>query len=180
MNSRQIGFTICLSVTLLLWVSCSEENPKRRIRVKHDFNAMRIVNPHAWNSTTLTVNGKEFKGVTGLKPFYLETTNQNAILFVTRAAGSSTLHIFNFVSNHTISVNLGAVSFGDAIGLNRPGDRDFIESWDSNHLALASMFLNRKTIWHVDLERRAVTHKEVLDFNKSGSATNRTIVPLGE
>jgi hypothetical protein len=73
---------------------------------------------------------------------------------------------------------LGAVSFGDAIGLDKPGDRDFIESITSDHLAVGSKFLERITVWHVDLRRRVVTDKEVFDFDKAGTLTNRTVVPL--
>ena len=168
----------CFGLALFLWTSCTKETSKRDIRVKHEFSPILLINPHASTSTTLVVNGKEFRGVTGVEPFFLEITNRNAILFVTRDSVIGTLHIFDFDRNSVVSVNLGAVSFGDAIGLNKGGGRDFIESLTSDHLAVASKFLDRKTVWHVDLRRRVVTHKEVFDFDKRGIVTNRTVVSL--
>src|SRR5689334_6477471 len=122
-------------------MSCSEKPPqvvnRRSIQIKHAANPLRIVNPHAWSSSTLVVNGREFKGVVGSEPYYLEITNRNAILFVTRDAITvSTIHVFDFNSNDVVSVNAGAVSFGDAIGINRADDQDSVETCSSNHLAV--------------------------------------------
>jgi len=170
---------------LLLASSCTDKPAtsmsRKDIKVTHDANAMRLLNPHAWASTTLTVGGQEFHGVVGSEPFYLDVPKQDAVLFVTRQAATlTTIHLYDFHSRKVTSVEAGAISFGDAIGLTRTDDHDFIESADSNHLSVASVFLWRKTVWHVDLTARKVTHKECFDYDSSNRMTNHVVVRLDE
>ena len=136
---------------LLLACSCTDKpvtsTSRRDIKITHDANVMRLFNPHAWSITTLTIGGQEFPGVVGSEPFYLDVPKRDAVLFVTRQAASlTTIHLYDFHSRKVTSVEAGDISFGGAIGLTRTDDHDFIESADSNHLSVASVFLGRKTV----------------------------------
>jgi hypothetical protein len=140
---------------------------------------MRLANPHAWSSTTLVVNGREFKGVTGTEPFYLEVSNKNAIVFTTMdTATLKTVHLYDFDSDQVISVNMGASSFGSAIGLDAPDNRHFVERATSNELVVGSFFIGRKNLWYVDLGRKKVIRNEYFDYDQNNNVTNQGVLVI--
>lgn len=138
---------------------------------------MRLANPHAWASITLVVNGREFKGVVGTKPYYMEVTNKNAIVFATRDAVTlTTVHVYDFDSNSVTSVNIGAEAFGDSIGVNLAKNRDFIERLGTNELVVGSLFLWRKNLWYLDLVKKKVIRNEYFDYDPNGVVTNQGVL----
>ena len=183
---RKLNAFVAIVLVVFASASCSKQAATpgvgRDIKVRGDSSLMRLANPHAWSSTTLVVNGREFKGVVGTKPYYIEVTNKNAIVFATMGPATlKTVHLYDFDVDQAISVKMGAASFGSAIGLNAPDNNHFVERLSSDELVVGSFFLGRKNLWYIDLGKKKVMRNEYFDYDLNGVVTNQgVLLPDGD
>jgi hypothetical protein len=134
---------------------------------------------HVSEPQYLTINGKTYKGVRGLKPFYLDIPELNSILFVTEAGGEKvTFHIISLQSKKETAIDGGTSGFGWAIGSGlKSGEKgsDHIESVQSNKITIAKRSLNWKEITVLNLDAKRVERQEVYNYDQNGNTTNHSV-----
>lgn len=139
---------------------------------------------HVSTPQFLVVNGRTYKGVKGVAPFYLEVPQLNSILFVTEAAGGITFHLVNVETKKAISIAGGDETFGGNIGgkQNTPDEPygDFIEHADQNQIVAATRYPDAKKYFYLDLTSKKLS-KVVYDaYDSSGHTTNHAVYINGE
>ena len=138
---------------------------------------------HTSPTKYLIVNGKTYKGIRGLKPYYLDITNLNSILFVTEGAKyKTTVHVVNLQSKREIEFQ-GVSGFGSSIGSpSKPGEKfsDYIENVQSNRITIATRSLDWKNTWVLNLESKQIEREEDFKYDAGGQVTNHSVYVNGE
>lgn len=131
---------------------------------------------HASGSNYLMVDGKTYRGVRGLAPYYLEVPGMNAILFVTEESGRITFHIHDFSTKEDIQI-VGGSGFGWGIGGERTLSgkyRDDIESVVSNRITLVRKTLDGQVATVLNLSTKSVEGSEIVRLNTRNRDRNRS------
>lgn len=133
---------------------------------------------HVSKTQYLSINGRTYTKVRGLKPYYLDIPELDSILFVTDSKDKKVLfHIVNLRTANEISIDGGTSGFGWAIGSGRKrgeNGADYIDDVQSNRLTIAKRSLNWKETWVLNLDSRRVDKHEVYIYDKDGNITNQS------
>jgi hypothetical protein len=150
-NKMNCRWRRILVVILLCFVATVSTSCAHEVQTYHDkyvsagelHSPFEILNPHMGGWSYIKVNGKTYKKVCGVAPFYLKIPELDSILFVT-GDEKKTFHIFNLKTKREIAIPGGSISFGGNIGAPRkPGEplTDWVESANTNEIVLASQGL---------------------------------------
>jgi hypothetical protein len=182
---RLISKTVLCLLFALLIVGIFFCCTGRKVETYHDdyVKAGKIQSPinlffaHVSEKRYLTINTRTYKGVRGFEPYYLKIPKLNSILFVTEGATHRvTFHVVNLMTKVEIPIDGETSGFGWNIGAGRkPGDvdTDYVESTQSNNIAIAQRSLNWKETTILNLDRRKIEREEILEYDISGQITNR-------
>ncbi len=139
---------------------------------------------HSSKTQYLIVNGKTYKGIRGLKPYYLDIPKLNSILFVTEGSKYRvTFHLVNLELKREISIDGGTSGFGSSIGSGtKPGEQfsDYIENVQSNKVTIATRSLSWKETSLLNLDSKRIERQETFLYDASGKVTNHWASVNGE
>ena len=151
----------------------------QRVRAGKMWTLVNIISPHSPADSYVEVNGKRFRRVLGLPPFYIQLPQSHWILFVTGdGSGRITFHLSDPRARDVTAIDGGKVNFGGHIGSKRaPGEAytDFIEKETSNELVLASRYPRARTRLFVDLTAKRLDHIEYEEFGEDGQVAKHQI-----
>jgi len=135
----------------------------------------------------LTIDGKRFEHVRGIKKFYLQVPQTNLIVFVADETNYSvTYHVFNMNTDDDIAIRDEGSDFGRTIG--SPNQRDNVSLGENGNLILStydgdvrnnntnSTYDAIQTLCYLDLKRKAVSSRKTLYFN-AGKIINEARSP---
>jgi hypothetical protein len=138
------------------------------------------ISVHSSSPNYLTVFGRTYRDVQGLKPFYLDIPSLDSILFVT-GDDDQTFHLVNLRTKKHSSVHTSKTSFGAHIGSNRPPGEpyvDFVESVTNNSVVVATQYPNGKKFYFLDFG--AGTLDRIVYDEYKGNVTNRSVYVDGK
>jgi hypothetical protein len=157
--------------------------PSRRVEIYRDqfvragdlVSPISLIAPHVDRPHYLSVFGETYRGVQGLKPFYLEVPALNSILFVT-GDDDQTFHLVNLKTKKHLRVNASKTGFGGHISsVRQTGEAytDFVERVTTNFVTVATQYPEAKKSFFLDfnagrLDR--IVYEEYKDH-----ATNRSV-----
>jgi hypothetical protein len=109
---------------------------------------------HADRPNYLTIFGKTYRGVQGLKPFYLEVSALDSILFVT-GEDDQTFHLVNLKTKKHLRVDANKTSFGGHIKSVRPAKEsytDFVDEVTTNFVVVGTLYPEAKKTFFLDFK----------------------------
>lgn len=179
-----LGILLVAGVTLCFWGKRVETYRDKNVSAGEITRPINSLAVHVSKPQYLTIQGKTYEGVRGLKPYYLDIPQWNSILFVTEDSKYKvTFHVVNLKPGNETQIDGGTSGFGWAIGSGRKaGEKgtDYIESVESNKLTIATRSLNWKATALLDLATKSVEREETFYYGESGQVTNREVYVNGE
>jgi hypothetical protein len=109
----------------------------------------------------ISVDGKVYRNVRGLKPYYIKVPELDSILFVTGAT-NATFHLVSLATRKEIVIDGGSSPFGVWIGWNSPyppGVSNYVASADSDGLLLVTLNDQKRVTEYLDLKARRLEKK---------------------
>ncbi len=142
------------------------------------------ISVHSSSEHYIKINGKTYRGVRGMAPFYLEVPELHSILFVNEEVKDrAVFHLVNVENGQEIRVDGKKSSFGHHIGSTRkPGDNftDYVKKADSNQLILGTRYLGGRKEIHLNLRSKEVDRIEDEFFDRIGQTNRHDIYIHGE
>lgn len=154
-----------------------------RIVSKTKHSLMYWISPCGTAINVLTVDGKRFENVRGIKKFYLPVSGTNAIVFVVDNKDHSiTYHVYNMDAKEDISIPApGSSVFGYNIGSTNSQNKDTV-LWTNDIVILCNVdkgarstqpslaSLNTvKSLYYLDVRRKAVVEEKTLYYDRRGT-----------
>lgn len=138
------------------------------------------LNPCGEAINELTIDGKRFEHVRGVKTFYLQVPNTNLIVFVVDETNYSVgYHIFNMNTDEDIAISARDSVFGQSIGATNV--RDTVELEGDGIIALCHVDQNAKStlpslanldsvksIYYLNAGKKAIVAEKTLFLEKGG------------
>jgi hypothetical protein len=139
------------------------------------------ISVHSSSPNYLTVFGRTYRDVQGLKPFYLKVPSQDSILFVTGDDDQS-FHLVNLKTKKHWSVHTSKTSFGGHISSvdGAPGEPyvDFVESVTNNYVVVATSYPHAKKSYFLDFSAGSLDRIVYEEYK--GGITNRSVYVDGK
>ena len=134
--------------------------------------AINLINPHESFETRLRIQGRNFKGLMGELPFYMETSDGNHLFFVTEPG--PIWHFYNIGDKTFNSVNAHrSASVGYTIGAKQPRESVSV----NGNAAIVTLEYysyqaetNETAIYTVDMGQGEITSCYIYQIN--GNVTN--------
>ena len=159
--------TIFAVLSCVALCSCSRSTKTAyeddKVKVLHK-DTVNYANVHASHDEMWLVTfGKTYKEVRGQAPFYLEIPGKDSILFVTGRTydnGQATVHVLNYKTGKEINFPANDSSIGQNIST---GGAEKIESVDGDKVVISAKFLDRRYLYHLDLQKSEFVKEEGIE-----------------
>ncbi len=133
------------------------------------------ISVHSSNPNYLTVFGRTYRDIQGLKPFYLNVPSLDSILFVT-GDDNQTFHLVNLKTKKHWSVHTSKTSFGDNIGSVRQAGEsylDFVDGVTNDCVIVATQYPQAKKSYLLNFAAGKLDC--IVDEEYKGTVTNRSV-----
>ena len=176
---KRIGIAIVIVLSVSLVVICLagwrvQAYRDGQVSAGEIVTPVNFISPHADVTHYLTVFGRTYRGVQGMKPFYLAIPDLNSILFVT-GDGDQVFHLVNLGTKRERHITAEKSGFGGHIGSARAAGEpytDFVVSATTNRVVVASEYPDAKKSLYLDFgagKIQQVVYEKYMD-----QVTNRT------
>jgi hypothetical protein len=172
-------FSILFLVVFAFAQTATKSRPHKIVsKTKHSLASFFSSCPSEVN--ILIIDGQRFENVRGLKKFFLQVPNTNAIVFVTDEKDySAVLHVFNLDTGKDTAISGSAGLFGNTIGSDKP--RDTVSVRDDGVIVLCqddpyarstlpelANLADTKDFIYLDVNKKTVLARKTLYFDKAG------------
>jgi hypothetical protein len=182
---KQLVVVLCLATFVLVAAICVigikvEKYRDQTVRAGKVTRPWDLFLPHRSRPTYLIVFSKTYRGVRGIRPYYLPVPELNSILFVTENPPFRVrFYIVDLQTKEATEIEAGTSGFGGNIGAPRPPGAyytDYVRSANPNKLLLVERTDRWETITTLNLQKRAIEQIESLSFDAHGEVTNRWVL----
>jgi hypothetical protein len=134
---------------------------------------------HSGPDNFVSVDGRTYRHVRGLPPYYLRLDRLDSILIVTDAGDDSVeLHIIKIGSWAEIRIPGKKLSFGGEIGYTN--SHESVEKEDSREIVLLTRYPNGTKRVFLDLDNKKVARIEDDEFDKDGRVKSHNVYVDGK
>jgi hypothetical protein len=147
----------------------------QRVRAGDIVTPLSLIAVHMDNPHFLTVFGRTYRRVRGLRPFYLDVPGLDSILFVT-GEDDQIFYLVDLKSKKVLRVNADKCGFGGHIGSFRGAGEpytDFVDSATSNCVVVASQYPDAKKSFYLDFNAGKL--QKVVYEKYENQVTNRSV-----
>jgi hypothetical protein len=130
------------------------------------------------------MQGRTYRGVRGLEPFYLKLPLLNAILFVTNTGRDSlAFHVIALSNLTEMKIPGEKLSFGNHIGYpDSPGSpyTDYVDKESSKELVIATRYPHARTRVFLDLQAKEIAKVDYDEFDEVGNVKAHSVYVRGK
>jgi hypothetical protein len=160
MSFTKFGLIVCVAAILLAGYSKLAIGEKvilhsdSQVKVWQREPLARYLRVHSEDPKTLEVLNRRFPNVRGMKPFYLQATNANMLVFANKSASGEYINVVDLDKKRIHAIEANSLGFGGFIGSGRdPGApcTDFIVAVSNDVVVLRMTNDKARTDIVVDL-----------------------------
>jgi len=132
-------------------------------------------------TNSVEFNGRQFRDVLGVPPYYLDVPQLHSVLFVTRVndGGTNAIHILDRQTGRDVEIPTIA-DFGRSIGLTNGPFLEYVETVEPGKISVASesgIGPPTKTVFHLNLQTAKMDSRDIFHFDRNGTITNTQHAP---